>query len=324
MSRNPPEVKAPVRWRPMMLEARIRSAAVWLLLVTALATVGSPAQAQQLIMLGQYGLLGGTTPPPGVYVGGFGYNLNTDELKTPDGSALHGPEFNQWVFGLVAEVVTPWKVIGADYGAAVAVPWANIRMDFPRLGFDHSTGVGLSQLWVVPVMLGWHLPRADLTVHYAFYPPTGNYSPGASNNTALGMWTNEFSARGTYYFDQDRRWHASLSAFYDINGKKQDTDYTQGNPLTLMGGAGGNYGDGWYFGWAGIVGYAQWQLTSTTGSDVPLPVANNKTQIYAVGPEITTLEGALTLRYEWQFGGRFSTQGGTFYGQFVMPVKLFK
>jgi hypothetical protein len=282
------------------------------------------AQAQQLIIKGEFGLMAGAMAPPGIYIGGLGANLATDEFMTPDGTAVNGPEFNQWVFGPVVMVVTKAKILGANYGAMAAVPFSNTAMDFPQLGADTSSGTALSQTYVVPLMLGWHFKRADVAFHYAFYAPTGRYSPGAVDNTSLGMWSNEFSLRGTYFFDKDKDIHASLAAFYDINGKKDSIDYTQGNPLTLMGGVGANYGKGKYFGWAGVVGYAQWQVTATTGSDVPLVVANNKSQIYGVGPEITTLQGALTLRYIRQFGGRYSTQGDTFYAQFVMPVKLFK
>lgn len=40
---------------------------------------------------------------------------------------------------------------------------------------------------------------------------------------------------------------------------------------------------------------------------------------FAIGPEFTTLQGALTIRYFWQFGGSFSTQGSGLYAQFVYP-----
>jgi hypothetical protein len=118
-----------------------------------------------------------------------------------------------------------------------------------------------------------------------------------------------------------RRWHASASLFYDINSKKKDIDWTTGNPFTLMWGLGGNYEFGKLFkGWAGVAGYSQWQVTSTQGASVPLFVSANKTQINAVGPEFTTLQGALTIRYFWQFGGKFSTQGRGLYAMFVLPI----
>ena len=162
----------------------------------------------------------------------------------------------------------------------------------------------------------------DVTFHYAFYAPTGRYEVGAPDNTSLGMWANEFSLRATAFFDKDRQWHGSASLFYDINSKKSGQDWTTGNPFTYMWGIGRNYGDphGLFSGWAGLAGYAQWQVTSTTGADAPLIVRQNRTSIYSVGPEFTTLQGALTVRYFWQFGGKFSTQGQGLYVQFAMPV----
>jgi hypothetical protein len=91
-----------------------------------------------------------------------------------------------------------------------------------------------------------------------------------------------------------------------------------------MGGLGRNYGasDSYFSGWAGVAGYGQWQVTSTTGADAPLIMRQNKSTIYGVGPEFTTLKGALTLRYFWQYGGKFSTQGQGFFVQFAMPLPL--
>ena len=302
-----------------------RAGAASLLLGLLLASAAAPAAAQQLILKGEFGLKAGTTPPPGIYVGAFGANNLSDQFAGPNGDVVTGPEFNQWIVGGLVEGVTNFKILGGNYGFIVGVPFANLQSDFPRLGVDTSSGMALSQLWVVPVMLGWHFDRADLTFHYAFYPKTGRYEPGDASNTALGMFTNEFSLRGTYFFDAEKKIHAALGVFYDINGQKEGIDYTQGDPLTLMGGVGVDYGakGSKTSGWAGLVGYAQWQLTNTTGQDVLPPVANNKSQIYAVGPELTTLEGGLTVRYLWQFGGEYSTVGSTLYAQLVMPVKMF-
>ena len=53
---------------------------------------------------------------------------------------------------------------------------------------------------------------------------------------------------------------------------------------------------------------------------MPPILQNNKTTIYGVGPELTALKGALTIRYFWQYGGKFSVQGQGLYVQFAMPV----
>ena len=296
------------------------------------AIFAARTKAQQLLIKGEYGMMAGTTPPPGLYAGMWGSIDWGTELKTGGGDTVHGPKLTQESFGPLVMWVSNLKILGGDYSAVVAAPWANTRIEFPRLGQGGSSGLGFSQLWIIPFSLGWHihdpLPLApggaDVTVHYAFYPPTGRYTPGASDNTSLGMWCNEMSARLTAFFDKDRNWHGSASLFYDINSKKEGLDWTTGNPFTFMGGLGRSYGakNSLFSGWAGIAGYGQWQVTSTTGADAPELARLNKTTIYGVGPEFTTLQGALTIRYFWQYGGKFSTQGQGLYVQFVMPLNF--
>lgn len=293
--------------------------------------LASTVSGQQLIIKGEFGMKGGTMAPPGIYAGVLGSLYNADQLRNEDGDAFDGPNVNQSIFAPIVQYVSTFKIFGANYAATVAVPFANTRLEFPRLGLEGSTGsLALSQTWVVPVSLGWHIEKplflspggADITAHYAFYAPTGRYTPGAPNNTSLGMWTNEVSFRVTSYFDKNRDWHGSASLFYDINSKKEGQDWTTGNAFTYMWGLGRNFGDQKKLmsGWAGLAGYAQWQVTDTTGIDAPLVARQNKTRIYGVGPELTFLQGALTLRYLWQFGGLFSTQGSGLYAQFVMPL----
>jgi len=210
-----------------------------LVAASAVAFTGGVASAQQLIIKGEFGNKGGVMPPPGLYAGMFGAFSWADELVGPNKNAVDGPNLNQYAFGPLVQYVSKFKLFGANYGALAAMPFANIAIDFPRLDVDDSTGIAPSQLWVVPVMLGWHIDKplflapggADIIAHYAFYAPTGRYTAGALNNTALGMWTNELSLRVTSYFSKDRKWHGSGSLFYDFNGKKEGLDWTTGNPF---------------------------------------------------------------------------------------------
>lgn len=303
----------------MKASQRIRRAVT---LGVGLALAAAAASAQQLVLKGQFGMMGGTMAPPGLYVGAFSGINWADELRTGEGDTIGGPDLNQTIFGPLLVFVSDDKILGANYGFIVGVPIANTRIEIPRLDVAGGTGYALSQLWIVPFSLGWHFPQADVTFHYAFYPPTGRYTPGAPNNTGLGMWCNELSLRGTFFFDKNKDWHAALAANYDINGKKEGLDWKTGDPVTLMYGAGRNFGSGMLKSWAGVAGYAQWQVTDTTGADAPIVARLNKSTIYGVGPELTTLEGALTIRYFWQFGGKFSVQGQGVYLQFAMPLKF--
>lgn len=311
---------------------RTRKTAV--LVAAAVLAIAASASAQQLILKGSFGMNGGVMPPPGLYAGMFGGFSWTDEVvgPAPDKTVVHGPSVDQQVFGPMVQYVSDFKIFGANYGAMAVIPVANIAFDFPRLDLNDSSGLALSQVWIVPVMLGWHhadpLPLApggaDFTFHYAFYPVTGRYTAGATNNTSLGMFTNEVSFRLTSYFDKARAWQGSASLFYDFNGKKKDLDWKTGNPFTYMWGLGRTYGssDSLFSGSVGAAGYAQWQVTSTTGADAPEIVRDNKSQIMGVGPEVSTLKGALVIRYLWQVGGKFTTRGPGLYVQFAMPLPI--
>ncbi|HQR45516.1 MAG TPA: transporter [Thermoanaerobaculia bacterium] len=295
------------------------------LLLLAFGVAAGRAAAQQLIVKGEFGLKAGAQPPPGLYAGlmsGIEWN---SEFRTDKGNTLPSAgHVDQYLVGPLVSWVTPLKVLGGNYGMLLAVPFANTAMDIPHIYLNSSTSWGLSQIFFAPVSVGWHFGQADLIFQYGFYAPTGRYTPLGSTNTGLGMWANELSLLSTVYLDGAKEWHLSASVFYDINSKKKDVEWTQGNPFTLMWGLGRNYGSGpgLFKGWAGVAGYAQWQATATSGRAVPSYVEGTRIQIYGVGPEFTTLEGALTVRYFWQFGGVHSLQGSTLYVQFVMPIKL--
>jgi len=300
-------------------------------LALVLLALGSVAGAQQLIIKGMYGMMSGTQAPPGLYVGMFG-NINwQDEIKGPNGNAVKGPNLTQELFGPLLQYVSTFKILGGNYSAVVGIPFANFALDFPRLdNHGASTGLALSQLYVSPVQLGWHSDKpmpifsggTDVLAAYTFYAPTGRYTAGALNNTSFGMWCNELSVRATGFIDPEKNWSAAGALFYDINSKKQDVDWTQGNAINYMWGVGRNFGEKKTLlsGWVGLAGYAQWQVSSTTGVDVPPILQNNKSTVYGVGPELTALEGALTVRYFWQYGAKTSTQGRGLYVQFAMPL----
>jgi hypothetical protein len=295
--------------------------------------LGASAGAQQLIIKGMYGMMSGTQAPPGLYMGMFGAIDWSDEVRGPNGNTppVKGPTLTQELFGPLVMWVSPYKILGGNFGAVVGVPFANFRLDFPRIdNGGASTGLALSQLYVSPVQIGWHSDKAmpifgggtDVLFAYTFYAPTGRYTPGDLNNTSLGMWCNELSVRATGFIDKEKNWSAAGALFYDINSKKQDVDWKQGNAINYMWGVGRNFGEPktMLSGWVGLAGYAQWQVSSTTGIDAPLILQNNKTTIYGVGPELTALEGALTVRYFWQYGGKTTTQGQGLYVQFALPI----
>jgi hypothetical protein len=84
-------------------------------------------------MKGEYGMMAGTTPPPGLYAGMWSSIDWGTELKTANGDTIHGPKMTQALFGPLVMWVSTLKILGANYSALVAVPWANTRIEFPRM-----------------------------------------------------------------------------------------------------------------------------------------------------------------------------------------------
>ena len=69
-----------------------------------------------------------------------------------------------------------------------------------------------------------------------------------------------------------------------------------------------------------MTAFGQWTLRSTTYS-VELGTLNGPDhRVYGVGPEFVTMQGALTLRYLWEFGAKSSFQGNIWGLQFAMPL----
>ena len=52
------------------------------------------------------------------------------------------------------------------------------------------------------------------------------------------MWSYEVFGGTTVYFDEQKTWHFSATAFYETHGKKDGTNIRVGDLLTLEGGLG--------------------------------------------------------------------------------------
>ena len=168
----------------------------------------------------------------------FFYFYRTDTIKGLSGDELpKSPEVD--IFGdfILGSYVTKKKILGANYAFTVALPILNTQLALPSLDVGSQTW-GLSDIYIKPLELGWHFKRADVIAGYAFMAPTGRYTADANDNTDLGMWSNEFSAGTTFYFDQGKKWHAAGVGFYEIHASKQDLDSKNGDIFTLEGGAG--------------------------------------------------------------------------------------
>ena len=131
------------------------------------------------------------------------------------------------------EVVTPFKILGATYCAAYTQWISNGVLNVAAPSFQRVTSYRFGDIYVQPVILGWHTPRADVTVGYAFFAPTGS--------AGQHMWVHEINLGTTLYPDSGKKWNLAAMMFYDFNRQKNNADITVGNILTLTGGIGRSF-----------------------------------------------------------------------------------
>ena len=276
-----------------------RSSILQLLLLGVLTCVGSlvvpqPASAQYLgnNFHGDFGVNSGTQAAPGFYVAVPFAQWNADNIKDADGNTLAASRFQGFdVRAMFPTIigVTPKKVLGANFGFMVALPFSTVRPERASLE-PFEPDWALNDLYVVPLYLGWHAPRADFVAGYGFYAPTGRYEAGANDNVGLGMWSQEIQAGTTVYLDANKKISAATTAYLELHSNKKDQDLKVGNLLTLEGGVaynvpklGGAFGVGYYF---------QSKLSNDTGADVPVSALQalnlyGKNRLFGIGPDVT-------------------------------------
>jgi hypothetical protein len=72
----------------------------------------------------------------------------------------------------------------------------------------------------------------------AFFLPSGEWELGGTENSGLGMWSNDFQAGTTVRLDNKREWSTSAVLTYEIHSEKKDADLKTGDIITIEGGTG--------------------------------------------------------------------------------------
>jgi hypothetical protein len=278
------------------------------------------AQYQGLQQIGLTGLEAGTQPAQGVYITiPLDYRFNNISLYNAQGRQVLRnltADLNVIVVPAIA-VVTPFKILGANYGASYTQWVSNGVVSVAAINFHRSTGYGFGDLYVQPIILGWHFPRADITTGYSFFAPTGSGSAG------LHMWANEIDFGTTLYPDAEKKWNLSTMMYYDLNQPKLDQNVKVGNILTLSGGVGRTFLKGAAN--AGVTYGAQWKMTHDSGSDIPAILSINNGRVFGVGPEIGVPIftkgrnlGLVSFRYLRLIGPKTALGGQIFSASFTL------
>ena len=236
-----------------------------------------------------------------------------DSIKGPNGNTVLKPDLNVAGAINVFSLTTEKKFLGADYGMMFMVPVLNTR--FNSNLFDASAeSAGLSDVLFEPIYLGWTTPKANYTVNYAFYAPSGAFNPDLPLNPGLGFWEQQVQAGLTYNFDKKKLWNASGLTTWEINHSKSGLDVKPGPIFT------GEYSFGRrFFKYqmnAGIVGYASQKLSADSGSGINPLIKGDLDRGFGIGGEwkYTDIKHHLAFdaRYEDQFGVQLRTSGQVF------------
>jgi len=252
--------------------------------------------------LGLTGLKAGSQPAPGLYVTlPLYYRASSISFFDAQGTQVAKnatADLNVFVLPAI-QFVTPLKVLGATYGAGFLEWISNGAIDQATLNLHRSTGFGFADMYVSPLILGWHIQHADITAGYSFFAPVGP--------AGFHQWVNEIDFGTTVYPDSGKNWNLSTMMAYDFNRKKNNKDVEVGDVLTLSGGLGRSFKGGLVN--AGAAYAAQWKVTHDSGSDIPgfLQVTNGR--VFGVGPEVDApvftkgkYLGLVSFRYLWNVG----------------------
>ena len=128
----------------------------------------------------------GVMPGPGLTYSDTFLTYSFDQLVGPDGQTItRAPSVGVTIDVNVFFYVFKKKILGGNLGMAAGLPISNSSISSIHLGAI-AGGAGFADSFYQPLTMGWHLKRADITAAYAFFAPTGRFTPGATNNTGTG------------------------------------------------------------------------------------------------------------------------------------------
>ena len=285
--------------------------------------LGNFAAAQQ--QSGHYpqgaeGLKGASLPPPGTYLKWYNIAYDAGTLRDANGHTVPaGLDLDVFITAPRFIKMTDIKILGADYGFDVAVPFVSVDQQVSALGIkQYKSGIG--DILVEPVILGWHFKQCDLGVAAGVWCPTGDYDSTSPVNVGKGYWTAMFSWGGTLYFDEDKTWHLSTLCRYESSSTKTDRDIRPGDCFHIEWGLGKTIAKNWN---VGLTAYTFWQTTRDSGSAVNYDNSIHDS-FYALGPEVNYFyapyKTIFSVRTQSDMGVIGRTQGQN---TVISPTKIF-
>ncbi|MBY0454360.1 MAG: transporter [Burkholderiaceae bacterium] len=270
------------------MQKNLVAAAAALALLGGLAPLAAHAEGHYVP--GVEGIQAASAPPPGLYYLGYLVNYNVNSFRAP-GSSTDLPGHNSATVTALANRfvwMTGHKVLGADYGVETIVPLLRTSLTIHAAGISDSRS-GVGDIYVGPVVLGWHGPQWDAVAAAGVWLESGSTSHAAS--AGKGFKSTMLTGGLTYYFDEAKTISGAALMRFERHGR-DDSGFRHGNQATVEWGVAKAFGPVQ----AGVVGYSQWQTSNDSGMGASL----NKSSRHALGGEVvypvapgTALKGAI-------------------------------
>jgi hypothetical protein len=265
----------------------------------------------------------GALPPHGTFFIDY-FGVYTGQLRNGSGHRVQSGEATPSVSAIFDAVrlvrVTEVKLFGASWGMHVIAPVVDQSID---LGGTNSR-VGIGDLIVDPLILGWHGERWSAAAGLDVGLPTGHFD---KNDPRVSIGANYVSFEPLFAFTYFPKggWETSAKLMYNTKTTNGRTDYHSGDEFHADYAAGKHIG-AWSI---GASGYVLKQLTDDTvaGKAVAeasgLWTAGRCGQALAVGPSVAyTNKRHMTFIAQWQHEmlvrNRFS--GDKLWFKIVLPL----
>jgi len=209
----------------------------------------------------------------------------------------------------LAMKTTSLDILGADYAYAAAIPFGNFAAPRPLPGDEKALGLG--DIYLQPLTLGWHSREWHTAAAYGLFVPTGRFTYGAKDNTGRGFWSHLVTLGVTYIEQKERPWNFTLQGRYEIPMEIDGTDITPGQSFITEYSIGKNISNTVEL---GFVGYAVKQATDIDGSDFNGDPSRyryfgNGLELQYLAVEKDTWSMTMSLRSYWESNVRNAPQG---------------
>lgn len=286
-------------------------------IVIGLLLVGvAHAQNRGVYPLGLSAINSGVSAAPGLTYNNSFLFYARDEQKGGDGEVLATGQqavlldMNTVLWASSQEIA---GLGNARFSSAATIPIANNSLSSSTQGAIGGGG-GMGDAYFQPIILGWHLDRADIRGIVGVLAPTGRFNAGAKDNVGNGYWTPVIAAGVTFYVSADKATSISLFQMYEFHTTQSGTQIRPGETFDL------DYSvmRGFRF-YAesrlqvGVIGYGAWQTTAKTGPSITPAEEAQRYRVNGLGVGMNLLlptqKVTLSLKYFDEFSNRWTYQG---------------